>query len=479
MLDCRFMTSPKQIFRDSPENSAKWNPAGFWWGIAAIFAFSLILRFWGLSRFNSLVFDEVYFAKFGNNYLTRTHFFDAHPPVGKYLVAISMWLNTLFPFGDQSLTNELTGSLRSTFSYRWLNALIGSFVPLVVAGIAYQLTRRYSYALIASLAIALDGLFLVESRYALVNIPLVIFGLLGSWFLLLGLSRFGLWRSGFLILSGIFFGASAAVKWNGLGFLLGTYLLWGLAWILPRLSNRQKNEIAETSSFYSPLQNLTQINILQFIFYLGIIPLLTYSLSFIPHLQQNPEFNFWELQQQILSYHRRIGNTPDVHPYCSSWYSWPLMLRPIAYYYERTSTPNGEAVIYDVHAFGNPILWWLGAAAIALLSLQLIIKRFKPTITHWTVLFLVVNYAANWLPWVKVTRCAFIYHYMGAAVFAFMAIAFLIERWLQDPTLQYRWIGIATLSFILLAFIFWLPIYLGLPVSPLGLRMRLFLPSWI
>jgi len=51
-----------------------------------------------------------------------------------------------------------------------------------VAGIAYQLSHRRSYAFIAALAAA-DGLFLVESRYALNNVYLVIFGLLGSGFI--------------------------------------------------------------------------------------------------------------------------------------------------------------------------------------------------------------------------------------------------------------------------------------------------------
>uniref|UniRef100_A0ACD5GP40 Phospholipid carrier-dependent glycosyltransferase n=1 Tax=Desertifilum tharense IPPAS B-1220 TaxID=1781255 RepID=A0ACD5GP40_9CYAN len=175
------MTSQEQMFRDSPKQKRHW----FWWGMGAILVLSLILRFWGLSRFNQLVFDEVYFAKFANNYLTRTPFFDAHPPLAKYLIAIGMGINSMFPFGDQSVTNELTGSVRSTFSYRWLNALTGALIPLVVSGIAYQLTRRYTYAFFAALFIALDGLFLVESRYALVNVYLVIFGLLGSWFLLL------------------------------------------------------------------------------------------------------------------------------------------------------------------------------------------------------------------------------------------------------------------------------------------------------
>ncbi len=150
-------------------------------GIAAVFLLSVSLRFWGLSRFNTLVFDEVYYAKFANNYLTRTPFFDGHPPLSKYIIAIAIWLGSHLPFG-QDAVNSLTGSMRSTWSYRWLNALTGSFIPLVVAGIAYQLSHRRSYALIAALFAAADGLFLVESRYALNNVYLVIFGLLGQWF---------------------------------------------------------------------------------------------------------------------------------------------------------------------------------------------------------------------------------------------------------------------------------------------------------
>ncbi|MDL5052445.1 phospholipid carrier-dependent glycosyltransferase [Oscillatoria laete-virens NRMC-F 0139] len=470
------MTSQEQMFRDSPKQKRHW----FWWGMGAILVLSLILRFWGLSRFNQLVFDEVYFAKFANNYLTRTPFFDAHPPLAKYLIAIGMGINSMFPFGDQSVTNELTGSVRSTFSYRWLNALTGALIPLVVSGIAYQLTRRYTCAFFAALFIALDGLFLVESRYALVNVYLVIFGLFGSWFLLLGLSRIGRWRVGFLILAGINFGASAAVKWNGLGFLLGAYLLWAIAWVLLKLPQLKPTASEERiEGWQSPLDNLAQIPLWHLLGYLGVVPLVTYGLSFIPHIQQNPEFGFWELQRQILSYHRGIGNTPEVHPYCSSWYSWPLMWRPVAYYYEQAQTPGGNVVVYDVHAMGNPVLWWLSAAAIALLALTLIIKRFKPTTIRWTALFLVVNYAANWLPWAMVTRCAFIYHYMGASVFAFMGLALLVDRWFRSPQPQSRWIALATVGIVALAFIFWLPVYLGLPLSPLGFRMRIFLPSWV
>ncbi|MCC5618482.1 phospholipid carrier-dependent glycosyltransferase, partial [Nostoc sp. CHAB 5836] len=138
-------------------------------GLLGIFIFSLALRFWGLERFNTLVFDEVYFAKFGNNYLTHTPFFNAHPPLSQYMIAIGIWIGSHIPFWHDTV-NGLTGSLRSPWTYRWLNALTGSFIPLVVAAIAYQLSYRRSFALLAGLFTACDGMFLVESRYALSNI---------------------------------------------------------------------------------------------------------------------------------------------------------------------------------------------------------------------------------------------------------------------------------------------------------------------
>ncbi len=149
--------------------------------ILGIFVFSLGIRFWNLSQFNTLVFDEVYYAKYGNEYLIGKEFFQSHPPLSQYLIAISIWIGSHFP-ADPETINNLTGSPRSTFSYRWLNAFTGSFIPLIIGGIAYQLTQRKTVFLITTFLASLDGLFLVESRYALNNIYLILFGLSGQLF---------------------------------------------------------------------------------------------------------------------------------------------------------------------------------------------------------------------------------------------------------------------------------------------------------
>ncbi|MBD1926684.1 phospholipid carrier-dependent glycosyltransferase [Trichocoleus sp. FACHB-90] len=485
----------------------------FWLGMTGVFLVSVALRFWGLERFNTLVFDEVYYAKFANNYLTQTRFFDGHPPLSKYIIAVGMWVGDRFFRSDEM--NGLSGSLRSPWSYRWLNALTGSFIPLVVGAIAYQLSYRRSYALIAAIFAAADGLFLVESRYALNNVYLVIFGLVGQYFFLLALANQSARRWLTLALAGIFFGASVAIKWNGLWFLLGVYFIWGFAWILQIVNDKLfKNKTKDKPSIIPnnlsplipkiPLQNLTQLNLIHISINLAIIPFLFYSVIWIPHLKLNPEFGFWEVQKKILTYHEGVGDGPKVHPYCSRWYTWLLMLRPVAYFYQTAQNtaetvpnlpplPVGTAkVIYDVHAMGNPILWWLSTAAIFLLLL-LVTQRFltkkswkyTPSASTWIALYLVFNWLANVLPWVRVTRCTFLYHYMGACVFAALALAWIVDRWLFSPTPEFRAIAITIIVAILLAFIFWMPIYLGLPLSPEAYNWRMprfnskYVPFWL
>ncbi len=473
--------------------------------LMGILCFSLLLRFWSLGKFNSLVFDEVYYPVFANNYLLGNEVYNAHPPLSQYLIAMGIWLGSHLPFG-QDIANSYLGSWRTTFSYRWLNALIGAFLPLVIAGIAYQLTSRRSYALVAAFLAACDGLFLVESRFALNNIYLVLFGLLGQLFFLLALKTRKQKRWLNLAFSGIFLGLSASIKWNGLGFLLGICLLWLTAWTIRYFQVKKRrlyplkyysHNYLNSKTFSTPLQKLTQINFLTFAGYLLIIPALTYRLSWVPHLIMNPEPNFWEMQKEIMSFHQKVGSGPDIHPYCSRWYTWILMLRPVAYFYQTARNqietvpthpplPSGTGkIIYDVHAMGNPLLWWLSSAAIILLIIALILRFFKEGIGRytstpqtWLALYLAFNYGANLLPWVKVSRCTFIYHYMAASVFAQLVLAWLVDRWLSSRLYGPRYAGIAVIFLVLIAFSFWLPIYLGLPLSPESYKLRMWF-NWI
>jgi dolichyl-phosphate-mannose--protein O-mannosyl transferase len=151
---------------------------------------------------------------------------------------------------------------------------------------------------------------------------------------------------------------------------------------------------------------------------------------------------------------------------------------------------------------GNPPLWWFSVVAIILtiwmlwerIKIWVKIKqespnlsstnlqaytRFPPTIELWLLLYLVVNWLANWAPWITVTRCVFLYHYMSAFVFAALILAWWIDRWLHSHLLHLRLMGVTAVFLILLGFVFWMPIFLGLPLSPEAWQSRMWLPSWI
>ena len=284
-------------------------------------------------------------------------------------------------------------------AYRWLNALTGSLIPLLVGAIAYQWTHRDRLTLLAAGFTALDGLLLVESRLSLINVYLLFFGLLGLWCFGQALTQNLDFK--WLIATGLFLGASASVKWNGLGFWLGFILLYSFAWILeeikywrpPKLQEQKKEQASQTiqvpvdsqknghrviqdktrktnknktKSRENLFHQLTQIDFLKLGFSFAFVPFVFYRLQWIPHLQLHPNFTFLEMQRQILGYHESIDSTVDVHPYCSPWHSWIWMRRPVAYYFDRPQV-NGESVIVDIHAMGNPILWWLSTLAICAL----------------------------------------------------------------------------------------------------------------
>jgi len=398
-------------------------------GLLAVALLSFSLRFWQISRFDDLVFDEVYFVNFARAYLVGAPEFDAHPPLGKYFIAAGIWLS------DRA----------TPFRYRWMNAAVGSCVPLLVFGLAYTLgchqtrSRRLTFAILSGSFVAIDGLFVTESRYALINIYMVFFGVLGQYLWLLAAALISkeqrLQQSVLRLLAGVALGCAIATKWNGLGFILALIA-------------------------YAIFQNKN--NVLSLVVYAISLPLLVYSLAWLPHLWLTKE-NITALHTTLFTFHQQLST--DGHPACSKWYSWPILFKPITYWYQDLG-----AQVLTVSNLGNPFLWWLSSASVLLLSIA---KRNAMST------YLLIGYAANWLPWIFVGRCTFIYLYMPAAVFSFMTLAWLMSQWLHSPAASTRWLGWAVLGAIAIAFFYWLALSIGSPLTPEQLKARWWLSTWV
>jgi dolichyl-phosphate-mannose--protein O-mannosyl transferase len=89
------MTAFSDVTREN-STSAHWRiRPSYPIGLLLLWLFAVSLRFWGLERFNTLVFDEIYYVKFADQYLTGTPFFDGHPPLSKYIIAVGIWVAEL------------------------------------------------------------------------------------------------------------------------------------------------------------------------------------------------------------------------------------------------------------------------------------------------------------------------------------------------------------------------------------------------
>lgn len=457
--------------------------------LAIVTAISFGLRFWQLDQFDDLIFDEIYYAKFAQSYLTGEALFDAHPPLGKYAIALSIWLHTLFPFTQLGpFANELT---LSPVSYRWLNAFTGSLIPLLVFWITKTLTAKNNpskdlwFVALSSLFVATDGLFITESRYALINIYIVFFGLLGH----------GLWLFAkkvasrkqavlYYSLSGLSLGAAISTKWNGLGYLLSL-----LIWEIYQTVNQKKANTSIQPLFTS----FSSKSILFYSTFLGILPIATYCLLWLPHINAS-DFSFLGLHHTLLTFHQELDS---VQTTCSKWYTWPLLIKPMAYAYV-----EARSQVFTVNNMGNPLLWWLSSASVLLVfSSQITIltkrlarkkscknreKQLKKKIIKQERLsegiksYLLIGYLANWLPWIVISRCTYIYLFMPAAVFGFILLAWLLSDWLTTTQpRKNQCIAVVMLSAIALAFLFWLPLSIGSPLTPEQLQLRWWLPSWI
>jgi len=509
--------------------------------VLGVLFFAFVCRFWGLSRFNTPVFDEIYFATYGYNYLNGIEFFDVHPPLGKYIIAIGLWIFQFLPLQQAGGGTEGVATI-SAFGYRWIGAAFGTLIPLWVGILAYKIGHRISFGIIAAMLTALDGLLLVESRYALINTYLLTFGLLGQICFLMAVDRrHG--RTVWLILAGIGLGACWSVKWNGLGFMMAVYGFYALArllsWIAPQAMHDPESADAKTElkPLYFPdlpialaeptiepaaqvsprpglfahfswnriaripannsLRGAARIPLPLFTLTLGLVPAIVYRLAWIYHLKIAPTYGFWEMQKQILGYHSNVGgNVGDTHPYCSAWFTWPWMIRPVGYYFSSTEE-GGKTTILDVHAFGTPVLWWfatlaiLGTLMVVALWLWRIVRDNRLRQVHLMSgvnlvspinlsvgSFIAIGYGANFLPWMLVSRCTYIYHYMGASLFSFMALAWVLDRVWQRPELHLRAIAPTVILICFAAFVFWSPIFLGLPLSREAFDLRMWMQSW-
>jgi dolichyl-phosphate-mannose--protein O-mannosyl transferase len=410
------------------------------------------------SFMNSTYFDEIYHPRTGYEFANGLAVYETtHPPLGKVFIAASVRIFGMTPFG-----------------WRFPGTLVGVLMVPLLYAFARVLFRSNNGALFAALIFSFDFMRFAQTRLATIDTYVTFFVIAMYYFMYLYIREVNFYvtdrkhkESGFLkrslpklALCGVMMGLAIASKWQGVYGAIGLPVLF-----FPALYKVYINEPKYE-------RGKTRTTVLSCFAFFILVPLVIYILSYIPFMaaQGGGLRAAWDNQQHMFSYH---ADLVAEHGFASDWWSWPLMIRPIWLYVNRIS-PTVNA---GMTSFGNPAVWWFGIVAVGTAVVAVIRKKgFKnSSVPIYVPIFLLVAFAAQYLPWVGVSRLTFIYHFFPSVPFMVLLITWFFIRYVKKPVYIYVYAGLVVALFVL-----FYPVLSGVPMDVEFVRKYLvWLPGWV
>ncbi|MDD3970293.1 MAG: phospholipid carrier-dependent glycosyltransferase [Clostridia bacterium] len=418
------------------------------------------------SYMNSTYFDEIYFPRTAYEFLigNETIYENTHPHLGKIII---MWSYKIFGVNP--------------FGYRAMGAIAGALMIPLMYALGKKLFKNHYLAMVAAALLCFDCMHFVQTRLGTVDSYLVLFIMLTFYFMASYLDM-DLRKTSYiktlvpLFFSGLFFGCAISVKWIGFYagagiaflFFVKMYMEWK-SFGYGRIVHGGKALAARN----------TLLTCIICIFFFIAIPAVIYSVSYTPIFQiqsaaiDGQKFTIAEMadniiasQKHMFSYHE--GVTQD-HPFKSSWYSWPIMYRPVYYY----SAPiKAEGQWGTIVSLGNPVIWWTGVAALIGTAIVSIKKRDKRG------LFIFAGYLSILLPWAVAPRSiTFLYHYFACVPFLILAIVYMASYFMYGNSKIKKYVNLYVLLSALVFAAFY-PAMTGVKVSVEYIELLRWLPSW-
>jgi len=371
---------------------------GGWLATLAVTLLAGALRFFRLDEPTGRIFDEVYYACDAQNLLrygveaatvanseqdpsaadrcepTGEAGFVAHPPLGKWAIAVGIRL-----LG----THEL--------GWRSAAAVTGTLTVLVLIRVTRRMTGSTVLGCLAGLLLALDGLHFVQSRVAMLDVFLTAWVLaafaclvadrdavrrrlaavqdVSGWGPALGVRP---WR----LAAGLCLGAALATKWSAV-YYLAVLVLLAFAW---EVGARR------TAGVRAPVRATVLRSAGPALAALVVLPAAVYVTSWagwlladgadslawdrnwaakhpasgVATLVPDALRSLWQYHVAQFSFHDDL-RTP--HNYASHPAGWLLLARPVSYYYPSDIGPGEYGCAVDscareVLALGTPAVWW-------------------------------------------------------------------------------------------------------------------------
>jgi dolichyl-phosphate-mannose-protein mannosyltransferase len=362
-------------------------------------------------------FDEVHYVPAARQMLepvmTTPMLNPMHPPLAKQLMALS-----IRTFGDIPL------------GWRYPSVLFGSLAIVAVYLCGLALFASQGPAVASALLAFFNQMLFVQSRIAMLDIFALAFSLFAVAAFMHGFrkTRPHLWFA----LAGLACGFSIGCKWSGLFTLAICIVIVAVI----RLMQGWRTQFAggNADDWYRP-GLWPDFRTTHFAACFVLIPVVVYLATFIP-LYGLSVPDIWQAQRRIFG-----DNTTTAiatHTYMSAWPSWPFLVRPVWFLFDKIGDDRIAAVV----SLGNPLVLWPALPALGVCLRDWIVTRRAEA-------FLILSfYFGLYLAWAVLPRTVgFLYYYLPSATLASLALVYVLRRGNNPRWLLWAFVAIAAASF--------------------------------
>jgi len=430
-----------------------------WVSALVVTAIAALLRIVNLGFPPGRIFDEEYYATEGEELLHHMvewrpdpdpnlpgyGDYVVHPPLGKWMIAAGI---KLFQY--------------DSFGWRFSSVVVGVASVLMIIRIARRMFRSNVLGCTAGLLMAMDGMHLVLSRTAILDIFVMFWVLAAFGFLVLdrdarrkrwlramekGLdptdpSRSGRPRLGWSgvpwwrLAAAASAGAACGVKWSG-AFFIPAFLILIVIWEVGArrsagVTRPWRDTLIDESGW------IVAFVVLVFGAYLAtwtgwFISPDGWKRHWLNSMGQEEPFifgalrNLWEYHREIYAFHAQLD---DSHQYQSWPWQWLLLARPVAFYYNADPNCGAASCSAEILLLGTPVLWWSFIPAL------LGVAWFGISRRDWRALPIWLMFAVGILPWFYYElkhRTMFYFYIIPAEPFLILAVVFVLGALISGP----------------------------------------------
>ncbi|RZM24576.1 MAG: phospholipid carrier-dependent glycosyltransferase [Sphingomonas sp.] len=370
-----------------------------------------------------------------------------HPLLAKEIIACGILL-----FGDTSL------------GWRFFSTLAGTGIVLGVFAILWMMLGRVRPAVFGGLFALFNGTVYVQARIGMLDGFMAAFAILGLAALLWAMrapTGTGAWLR--WILGAALLGLAVAAKWAAAPLIAFA----AIGFVLLRLYDARR----AGRSVFAALnagghRHWPGMAVVPAMLVLGAVSVTAYFATFAPAFFYTVDpLTFGSLlpfQQRM--YDRQTLPLPP-HPYQSAWWSWPIMVRPIWYLYERTDGAQRGVLL-----IGNLAVLWGGLIAVVACLYQGLRDRAPPLVAAGAL------WVGSYAMWVLIPKkIGFFYYYYLPSIALCIALAVAFDHF---PAARRR--DTAFLTVVIVLFAVFYPVLSAAPLpGPGAFRYWTWSSTWV